>query len=182
MNEKERRTTITRMILEKLAEAGENTLDIIFPSFRGNGSRRFKSVLSPFDTYPRRVSRRTFEVLLSRLKKQGLIERVGRGSVTKWRLTREGRQRVAQTRKHGPLPRKDGVGRLVIFDIPETERQKRKAVRVELVAADFRQLQKSVWIGYGPLPEDFFALLEMLNIVHRVHIVSIRDQGTIGKI
>ncbi len=174
------RKTITRCILEKLSEAGEGMLDVMFP-LRG-GFRRFRSVMGAFNTYPRgRVTQRTFTVLLSRLKTEGLIEKSGRASGARWRLTKQGEQKIGETKKRELLPKKDGIGRLVIFDIPEKERSKRRAIRVELLAAGFTQLQKSVWIGHAPLPEDFLTFLDVLRVRNHVHIFSIRDRGTIQK-
>ena len=172
--------TITHRILEKLGEAGEGALDTLFP-LRGC-SRRFRSVMDAFDTYPRRrVAQRTFAVLLSRLKVEGLIEKSGKGSGARWRLTKQGERKIGERKRRELLPQKDGIGRLVIFDIPEKERKKRRAIRVELLAADFTQLQKSVWIGYNPLPADFLSFLDMLKIRNHVHIFSIRDKGTIQR-
>ena len=73
----------------------------------------------------------------------------------------------------------DGITRLVMFDIPEYERKKRTAIRTELVGCNFQQLQKSVWIGSCPLPEDFIALIDELKLKNNIHIFSVREKGTI---
>ena len=75
----------------------------------------------------------------------------------------------------------DGITRLVIFDIPEKERRKRNILRVELVTYDFKMLQKSVWIGATPLPEDFIHKLDKLNLKNKVHIFSVQEYGTLIK-
>ena len=77
------------------------------------------------------------------------------------------------------MPKKDGIGRLVIFDIPERERKKRDAIRLELIASTFKQLQKSVWIGHHPLPPDFPELLDELRLRGKVHIFTIGKKGTL---
>ncbi len=73
----------------------------------------------------------------------------------------------------------DGIARIVAFDIPERERKKRDTIRAELVTYNFKQLQKSVWIGYNPLPEDFTELLNGLHLRDEVHIFSVLEKGTI---
>lgn len=170
------RKTIAQSILGKLANAGGEALDALFPV---QGARRYRHVLAAFDTYPRCVSRRTFVVLLSRLKREGLIAKFGKGSHARWRLTERGKREVTAIQKRVLPPRRDGIGRLVIFDIPESERKKRRSLRIELMAANFVQLQKSVWIGYNPLPEDFLTFLDMLRVRKHVHIFSVRDSGTL---
>ena len=77
------------------------------------------------------------------------------------------------------IPKSDGVCSLVIFDIPEYERKKRTAIRVELIGCNFRQLQKSVWVGYHPLPQEFITLLDELALKDRVHIFSVVKSGTL---
>lgn len=83
--------------------------------------------------------------------------------------------------KVAPLPGPDGITRLVIFDIPEQERKKRDSIRLELVAAGFKQLQKSVWVGDRPLPRDFLELLDNLDTRGKVHIFSVKEQGTLDR-
>jgi len=79
-----------------------------------------------------------------------------------------------------PKPlKKDGISRLVIFDIPERDRKKRDTVRAELIGYGFRLLQKSVWIGAYPLPKDFLELIDDLELARHIHIFSIRESGTI---
>ena len=77
------------------------------------------------------------------------------------------------------LPKEDGIIRLVMFDIPETERRKRNLVRLELVACGYRQLQKSVWSGDRPLPEKFIKSLDTLRLKDKIQIVSINKLGTL---
>jgi DNA-binding transcriptional regulator PaaX len=54
---------------------------------------------------------------------------------------------------------------IIIFDIPEKERQKRDWLRGELVALGFVSLQKSVWFGPAPIPKKFIEYLAKMNII-----------------
>ena len=98
-----------------------------------------------------------------------------------WRnITNLGAKIVKGTKfRPSELPEKDGVIRLVIFDIPEKERKKRLWLRLELLACDYGLLQKSVWVGYCPLPKDFLDSLEYLNLRPYVQIFSIKHSGTL---
>lgn len=169
---------MARIILEKLQELGEGTLDAFFPK-----KYAYTALWRPLLGLdkPRKITRHTISMNLSRLRREGLVERLGTGRRSKWRLTAEGKKSILKQPRHAQLsqPRKDGIMRLVIFDIPERDRRKRDMVRAELIFCKFRQLQKSVWIGEYPLPEDFVSLLDNLRLTRNVHIFSVREEGTL---
>jgi DNA-binding transcriptional regulator PaaX len=49
---------------------------------------------------------------------------------------------------------RDGVWKMVIFDIPETQRQIRNILRAKLVSLGFKKWQNSIWISpYTIAPE-----------------------------
>lgn len=172
--------TLTQLILEKLLEFGEVTLDAFFPA-KYPEARLWREILGLDPAYE--FSPRSFSAILCRLRKQGLVARRGKRRRSYWSLSAKGKLTLEGIEpKSNPLahlPPLDKIPRLVIFDIPERERKKRDAIRQELLACDFRQLQKSVWLGYRPLPEDFFGLLDEFNLKKCVHILTVRDTGTI---
>lgn len=167
--------SVTRLVLEKISEAGELAFDAFFPP--QYSYTRFSRHLFGLDTYPK-VNPRTISALLSRLKNQGLIARRGRPGNFSWTITKKGVVRVG-TMRASEVPAKDGITRLVIFDIPERERKVRDTIRTELLMYNFRKLQKSVWIGENPLPEDFIAFADDLRLHGKLHLFSIREPGTI---
>lgn len=172
--------TLTQLILEKLLELGEVTLDAFFPA-KYPEARLWRSILGLDASYE--FSPRTFSTVLWRLRQQGLVARRG-SPKAHWSLTPEGRAILENPRLEDPfaeLPSPDRVPRLVIFDIPERDRKKRDAVRQELTACDFHALQKSVWLGYRPLPDDFLELLDTLDLRKHVHILKISDLGTVDR-
>ena len=172
-----KKQSISKFILERIAEVGEGMLDAFLP--RKYPEARMTRHILGLDSR-RHVSRRTFSTILSRLKKDGFVERSGKTRSALWHLTDKGKQYLKKESIVilNPAKKEDKVGRLVIFDIPEQERKKRDRIRYELVCADFKQLQKSVWIGYHPLPQDFFAILDDLYLKGKVHIFSIQNEGT----
>ena len=170
--------TLSGIILEKLAELGEVAVGSFFPA-KYPEARLWRSLLGLDAHYHFR--RDTFSTLLSRLRAQGLIVRSGSNRRSRWRLTSRGEAHLGAI-TGAERVRSDGVRRLVIFDIPEKERAKRGAIRIELTAAGFRQLQKSVWYGERPLPEDFLELLDALRLRRHVHIFSVREQGTLASL
>ena len=175
-----RENSVMYAVLEKLAELGVGTLDAFFPK-----NYPYAALWRPMLRldHKRKVKRQTISTTLWRLKQQGLVERTGARKIARWQVTPEGKRNLErQSLSHPKISKSDGVTRLVIFDIPEHERHKRDAIRLELVGCGFKQLQKSVWIGYCPLPEDFITLIETLELSDNIHIFSVRDAGTIRTI
>lgn len=167
--------TLSRLILEKLAELGEAVLDSFFPA-KYPEARLWRSLLGLDEHY--RFQRQTFVAILARLRVQGLVARMGPKKRPMWRISTRGIDFISKTPEYD-LPRPDGVRRIVVFDIPEKERRKRGVIRFELVSAGYTQLQKSVWHGDRPLSADFMERLHDLNLGRHVHIFSIRDSGTL---
>lgn len=174
----EGKVSLTRLILEKFQEAGELTLEAVLPRNRAE-SRIWRQILGLPTGYE--FSSRTFSVILSRLRKQGLVAKTGPHRKSLWSLTGEGKDFVEDI-VDSDLPKEDGVIRLVMFDIPETESGKRRSVREQLIACGFEQLQKSVWMGYRPLHEKFIKSLDDMKLKGKVQIVSIDKSGTLETI
>lgn len=164
-----------------LGQFGEGMLDAFFPA-----KYPYAALWRPLLGLDRakRLRKETVAATLWRLKQEGLVERIGAKKIARWRLTSKGTVRLKyesslQTKQP---PVSDGIVRLVIFDIPESGRRKRDVVREQLIGYGFRQLQKSVWIGDCPLPEEFITLIDELELGGNVHIFSIREYGTIKRL
>lgn len=172
-----KRNSIAKFVLETLLELGKVPLEAFFPP-NYYYTRPYRKFLG-LDSYPQ-ASPRTISTTLSKLKKQGLVSKTGVTRNSMWFITKKGEKLSDKynllTRE---IPPKDGVSRLVIFDIPEKERKKRDRLRTELISCDFRRLQKSVWIGDNPLPHDFIEFLDNLKLANKVHVFSIRERGTV---
>ena len=122
----------------------------------------------------------TMKVVLSRLEKSGLVEKTGTGL---WQIVERAKVLVlaAQAREENTDRGKNTArDTIIIFDIPEKDRKKRAYLRFELIALGFGLLQKSVWIGPGPLPKEFIEYMRKLRLFSYVHIFSIKKKGTIS--
>ena len=53
---------------------------------------------------------------------------------------------------------------LLIYDIPEGRKKERDWFRRQLRNFDFAMIQKSVWVGPSPLPEDFLNYLKRIGL------------------
>ncbi|MBI3442921.1 MAG: hypothetical protein HY007_04080 [Candidatus Sungbacteria bacterium] len=173
-----RENSITYAVLEWLAELGIGTLDAFLP--KNYPEAVLWRPLFGLDR-KKKIKKQTISTMLWRLQQQGLVERIGAKKTAQWRVTPKGTTMLGQKASRPKLSEPDGIMRLVIFDIPEYERRKRDVIRAELVGCRFQQLQKSVWIGHCPLPQDFITLIDTLELNGKIHIFSVRDQGTIGQ-
>lgn len=64
---------------------------------------------------------------------------------------------------------------MVLFDIPEKKRKTRNWLRSQLKLWDFEMLQQSVWLGKGPLPNEFTTRLRLLDISECVKVFKIQN-------
>ncbi len=119
-------------------------------------------------------------VTLHRLQKDGLVEKSG---LRIWKITKKGREMAGAMKVTIPTPSmKTSAERntIVMFDVPEIDKKKRARLRSELAGLGFELLQKSVWIGGGPLPKEFIEYLRYMRLLPHVHIFSINKRGTIS--
>ncbi len=130
-----------------------------------------------------------FSNLISYLKRQGLVERSIKENNKFWALTSLGLakfKKIKAKNKNNKRPlkcpgaiEKDDL-KVVVFDIPEDEKYKRKWLRESLKNLNFTMLQKSVWIGKSKLPEEFILGLREFKLTPYVHIFLVKDKGTMG--
>lgn len=106
------------------------------------------------------------------LKQRKLIETKKIGNKLMVRLTEKGWQQALRdcvrctTRKC-----KDGTIILVIFDVPESERQVRDALRAVLADCGFTMVQKSVWMTRKDVLNELCALLQGAKLHQWVRII-----------
>ena len=169
---------LRHLILQKISELGEVVLDGFFPA-KYPEARLWRTLLNTKPDYI--FSKPTFSVILSKLRKEGFVERVESKQKSKWHITEKGKMYLKRKRDESFNPAKDGITRIIAFDIPEPHRKKRRWIREELLGLGYQPLQKSVWIGFSPLPNNFFEDLDLLSLRKHIHIFSVAKKGTIDK-
>lgn len=109
------------------------------------------------------LPRRTHVVhsAIDRLVERGELRRTRRKGNTFLEITKAGRTRISLlTHINKPKPREwDGKWRVVIFDVPESMRDKRRLLRAMLRRIGFKYIQQSVWVYPFPC-EEFIQLLK----------------------
>jgi len=131
-----------------------------------------------------------FNDLLYRLKKDGLVEEIKKNNGHFLKITPKGKERLINLRikkseylfQPKYAIKKENSVKIIIFDIPETEKRKRFWIRFALKNLDFNMLQKSVWIGKTKLPEEFIYHLRKYNLLSYVEIFEISKVGSLKQL
>jgi CRISPR-associated endonuclease Cas2 len=65
---------------------------------------------------------------------------------------------------------------LVCFDIPHEKKKIRDWLRNQLKDWDFTMVQKSIWIGDGPLPKEFKDHIKLLKIEQQIKVFKVQKK------
>ena len=110
--------------------------------------------------------RNSINVALSRLEMKQYI--TFEGSFLK--LTEDGRKYIARRKARlqifkSSFKKKSSKNLLVIFDIPEVRKAEREWFRFHLKKFNYIMIQRSVWVGPSPLPEEFINYLRYIKLL-----------------
>ncbi|MBI4281461.1 hypothetical protein HY625_01430 [Candidatus Uhrbacteria bacterium] len=170
--------TLTQRILDTvmdhIEEVGNNFVDIVDALSRYPhtfGHLRIQELHDRRDFARRRQVLRT----IRDLKKKKLIETQKIGATLLLALTDTGRTRALRTRIHEAPLCKANECVIVIFDIPETQRQIRDLFRNFLYECGFTLLQKSVWTNTRAILPHVQVFIRLHDIGKWVHAFVARD-------
>lgn len=142
--------------------------------------------LDPYKRYASpKVAKHSLSSMLYHLKKDGLVVMRGPNKKAVWSITKKGRHILKESQPSRPkatfdeLPPEDGIARLVAFDVPEKQREKRQWLRATLIACGFESIQRSVFLGWRALPEDAIKEIGDMDMDDYIHIVVIQKPGTL---
>jgi len=139
-----------------------NLLELLqTPRFRYKGMSTNIFGLPVFKNY----KRNSINSALSRLKKKQYI--TFEGSCLK--LSEGGKRYIARRKARlqlfkSPFNKESSRNLLVIFDIPEVRKAEREWFRFHLKKFDYTMIQRSVWVGPSPLPEEFVKYLKYIKL------------------
>ena len=127
---------------------------------------------------------RNFCRLVKYLADQKLIEK--KYVAKKWliTLTPKGRKKLETRQQEFRHPdsynsEKTKNTIIVVFDIPEQERQKRDWLRSCLTHLEFKKIQQSVWMGHRKIPQTLLEDLAKLNMLKYVEIFTAQKLGSL---
>ncbi len=141
---------------------------IILTSYSGGYKRMIDIMHGRTHPERRKFNEDTLRTTLYRLKNKGLISKNG----STWNITKSGREFIRSENRRLPhtatksLSPKINKNMIIAFDIPETYKRKRAWLRFELTNLGFEPIQKSVWFGPSPLPEEFIRSLSELHMLN----------------
>lgn len=146
--------------------------EIISFLFSGKSMYRQKKILWEQVRKKLKSSKQGYNQAIYRLTKNGYLEKERDG----YKLSVKGRSYSGHSHQLiYEKPKKDKKV-LVIFDIVEAKKKTREWLRFQLKWWNFKMIQRSVWLGGGPLPKDFKKRLKDLGIDKSVIIFGIRSE------
>ncbi len=158
------------LILFSLKESGELFLRELPDSYPA-----FKIWKDIFGVNPKKkeFTKGEISINLSRLEKQGLIRKEPKRKM--YILTEKGKELVSYIEDRYSILDKswDGKLRILIFDIPEKKKYCREWLREELFLLNFKELQKSVYVGKYPLPKSFYQEIIQFRLNDFVFVFTI---------
>jgi len=187
------RSDVTAKILEALVDGAKESIYLLvaiqeagYGASRKKIERKIEEVRSRgfLHNHPRDFERkrRNFYSMLSKLKKDGIIDKNG----AKWIVTAKGKARLRGATDSLPSKKyktgNDATLKIVIFDIPEAERAKRDWLRSQLRNIGFQIIQRSVWAGKKKIPEAFLKDLRDMRILEYIEIFTVTKGGSIEEL
>lgn len=132
---------------------------------------------------PSMYKKSNFYTTVSRMVTSDLIEKVIEGGEPKLRLSSGGRNHLVRDFPLTQLQKRrwDKRWRIVLFDIPETERRRRDSFREKLKELGFGMIQKSVWISPYPFEDDIRDFLEDKGL-DELAFVFVADSSQLGDV
>lgn len=181
IQENKRAKTILNATLAIIALGGILTLGAIAPGAFGELTRfLYRKKKDKYEQY------RELWVRFNKLKQKGNLEfaKEENGYLI-YRLSQKGKNKIRKfifDELSVAIPKEwDKKWRLVIFDIPESRRKERVALRKKLKDMGFYQCQKSAWIHPFPCLEEIEFLKDVLNIKPFVKLFLVEEM-TDGKV
>jgi DNA-binding transcriptional regulator PaaX len=110
-----------------------------------------------------RLPCKDFYNYIFRLQQQELIKKAGDSE----RITEEGKKLLQRL-----MPERDGVWKLVIFDIPEKHKYVRRVLRAKLKQLHFKKWQNSIWVSPYALDKEIEEEFEGLGKKFFVRLIK----------
>lgn len=124
----------------------------------------------------KQASRRELGLIIRRLQKQEMISINQKDSKTQITITDKGRKRLLEydfEKIKLKAKKRDGKWRLIIFDIPEYQKNARDVFRKKILQLGFKRIQDSVFISAFPCRPEVDFLAHYLGISDFVSIAII---------
>lgn len=111
-----------------------------------------------YEQFKDKISYKDFYNTIFRLAEQELILKEDDIGELLLKITPDGKKLLVRSN-----PEKDGIWKLVIFDIPEKQKYVRTVLRAKLKALHFKKWQNSIWISPYRIDEEIETELKELG-------------------
>lgn len=119
-------------------------------------------------TYFKNEAYRKIYTHIYQLEKRGYLEKYKHKDVEFIRLSSRGLSAIETMRKV-----KDGKWKMIIFDIPESQRPVRDYLRTKLKQLGFKRWQNSIWVTPYKIPDEVAEELQQLSEKYFVRLITI---------
>ncbi len=123
-----------------------------------------------FSLFEKKISYKDFYNTLFRLSDLELVTKDNSSGKVSLTITPEGEKVLARK-----MPKRDGVWKLVIFDIPEKQKYVRTVLRAKLKSLGFQKWQNSIWISPFALDDEVEDELKQLAQRFFVRLIKTTD-------
>ncbi|MFH1346912.1 MAG: hypothetical protein ABIH10_01535 [Spirochaetota bacterium] len=162
-------------LLLGLSERGAVALsEILAGPGRGIG-RSYQRVMETKDFWDyydelKNLKKESARTILWRLQKKGLVDKKKTG----YKITTLGLRAVKNFQEKEKV-QWDGKWRIVMFDIPEKNRDGRNWLRWQLISLEYKPIQKSVFMGKSPLAEDLYEEILFRKLNNCVRLMTVGE-------
>lgn len=145
----------------------------------GRSMRRMSETKDFWDHYSelKNLHENSARTILWRLEKKGLVKKSAEQKQRRYQLTAQG-LKITKTFYEKEKEAWDGKWRIVMFDIPEKKRVDRSWLRFQLVALDFRPIQKSVFLGQQPIEKKVYQEIIDRKIDHHIRLMTVGEMDS----
>ena len=70
---------------------------------------------------------------------------------------------------------------IVMYDIPSSKKKEREWYRRQLQKFDYIMIQKSVWVGPSPLPNDFLKYIKSIGLLNQIKTLKLAKPYSRGE-
>jgi DNA-binding transcriptional regulator PaaX len=119
-----------------------------------------------YNAHGQAKTKKTIYDTIYRLKVQGLVVLTKSG----YEISLEGAAVI-----HSYFPKKDGIWKLIIFDIPESKRPVRTFLRQKLQSLNFKKWQNSIWASPYELDPELERELLQLAQKYFIRLIKTTD-------
>lgn len=151
---------------------GLEIIDGIIREFQDPGGIMSASYKSMYGFVPDRYRNKSFDAVLYRLNKAGLLNKEKKGEEKYYSLTEKGRVLARKKVLFNKDRKWDGKLRVIIFDIEETKRKERNFLREAIKTFGFAMWQKSVWVAAFEPDNNFYKYFETISSYCHIFTVS----------